>query len=144
MPFIPRFKSLGFSGIFYKSSDKRTDWNAFFSWVSNKENEIWLNKICIENDLSIYDKYDKEERSFKGTIKSHNNKWRIHGEEHKDIDSLSVFLSSLDETIWLDLIIAKIESKNEVLNKGESIADDISKLFEILMPLYKASIKYAT
>jgi hypothetical protein len=50
----------------------------------------------------------------------------------------------LDETIWLDLIIAKIESKNEVLNKGESIADDISKLFEILMPLYKASIKYAT
>ena len=146
------FAQLDESNLYYgfyiersnKSSDKRTDWNAFFSWVSNKENEIWLNKICIENDLSIYDKYDKEERSFKGTIKSHNNKWRIHGEEHKDIDSLSVFLSSLDETIWLDLIIAKIESKNEVLNKGESIADDISKLFEILMPLYKASIKYAT
>jgi hypothetical protein len=124
-----------------KSSDKRTDWNAFLSWVSNIENEIWLNKISIENDLSIY---DKEEKSFKGIIKSHNNKWRIHGKEHEDIDSLSAFLSSLPETIWLDLIIARIENKKEVLNKGESIADDISKLFEILMPLYEASIKYST
>jgi len=123
-----------------KSSDKRTDWNAFFSWVSNAENEIWLNKISTENDLSIY---DKGEKSFKGIIKSHNNKWRMHGEEHEDIDSLSSFLSSLPETIWLDLIIAKIENKKEVLNKGKSIVGDISKLFEILMPLYKASIKFA-
>jgi hypothetical protein len=122
--------------------DKRTDWNAFLSWVSNIENERWLNKVCMENDLSIYDKYDKKERSFKGTIKSHNNKWRIHGQEDKDIDSLSAFLSSLPETIWVDLIIAKIENKREVLNKRDSIADDISKLFEILMPLYKA-IKHA-
>jgi len=124
-----------------KSSNKRTDWNAFLSWVSNIENEIWLNKISIENDLSIY---DKEEKSFKGIIKSHNNKWRIYRKEYEDIDSLSAFLSSLPETNWLDLIIAKTENKKEVLNKGESIADDISKLFEILMPLYKASIKYST
>jgi hypothetical protein len=120
-----------------KPSDKRTDWDAFLSWVSNIENERWLNRISIENDLSIC---DKEQRSFKGVIKSHNYKWRIHEQEDKDIDSLSAFLSSLPETIWVDLIIAKIENKKDVLNKGESIADDISKLFEILMPLYKASI----
>ena len=124
-----------------KPSDKRTDWDAFLSWVSNIENERWLNRISVENDLSIC---DKEQRSFKGVIKSHNYKWRIHEQEDKDIDSLSAFLSSLPETIWVDLIIAKIENKKDVLNKGESIVDDISKLFEILMPLYKASIKYST
>lgn len=123
-----------------KSSDNRNDWDTFLSWLSNVENEIWLNKISIENDLSIY---DKEGKSFKGIIRAQNNKWTIHGEEDENIDSLSGFLSSLPETIWLDLVIAKIENKKEVLNKGGTIADDISKLFEILMPLYKASIKYA-
>ena len=123
------------------SSDKRTDWNAFLSWVSNIENEIWLNKISIENDLSIY---DKEEKSFKGIIKSHNSKWKKDGKEHEDIDSLSAFLRSLPETRWLDLIIAKIENKKEVLNKGQSIVEDISNLFRILMPLYKASILHIT
>jgi hypothetical protein len=124
-----------------KSSDERTDWNGFLSWVSIIENEICLNQISKANDLSVF---DKGEKSFRGIIKSHNNKWRIHGQEHKDIDSLSAFLQSLPETIWLDLIIAKIENKEEVLNKGGAIAGDISKLFEILMPLYNASIKHST
>ena len=100
-----------------------------------------LNKLCIENDLSIY---DKGEKSFKGIIKSRNNKRKIRGEGHEDIDSLSVFLSGLDETIWPGLIIAKIENEKEVLDKGESIADDISVLFKILMPLYGLSIKYSS
>jgi len=127
-----------------KSSDKRTDWNAFISWVSNVENEIWLNKISIDNDLSIYEKFDKKEKSFEGIIKSYNNKWRIHREKYEDIDSLPAFLSNLPGKNWVDLMIGKIENKKEVLEKGESIADDISKLFEILMPLYKASIKSST
>jgi hypothetical protein len=120
-----------------KPSDKRTDWDAFLSWVKNIENERWLNKISMDNDLSIY---DKEQRSFKGVIKSRNYHWKIHGQEGEDmnIDSFSAFLSTLPEIIWVDLVIVKIENKKEVLNKRESIAEDISKLFEILMPLYKA------
>ena len=100
-----------------RPSDTQTDWNAFLSWASNIENERWLNKICIGNNLSIYDNYVKKERSFKGTIKSHNNKWRMHEQEDKDIESFPAFLNSLPETIWVDLIIGKIENKEDVLNK---------------------------
>jgi len=53
-------------------------------------------------------------------------------------------LDELPKKRWVDLHIAKKVNKDEVLTKGETIADDISALFEILMPLYEASTAHAT
>jgi len=85
--------------------------------------------------------HDLEEKSFSGIIKSLNEKWEIH---NKEILSLSNLLDELPKKCWVDLHIAKKVNKDEVLTKGEKIADDISTLFEILMPLYGASTAHAT
>jgi len=42
-----------------------------------------------------------------------------------------------------NLRLAKKVNKDEVLVKGEKIADDISTLFEALMPLYEASVAHS-
>ena len=123
-----------------KSSDNWLDWNAFLLWLNNTENEIWLKEISEKNDLSIY---NKGKKSFTDMIKSRDNQWIIQEKSNEDIDSLSAFLKSLPEDRWLDLIIGRIEDKEGVLSKKESIADDISQLFETLMPLYKASTEYS-
>lgn len=118
--------------------DVKNDWNTFISWLKDAKNEYWLNEIVSEHSLGIY---DLEEKSFSGTIKSFNEKWEIHGEE---MLSLSNFLDKLPTKRSLDLHIAKKVNKDEVLIKGEQIADDISALFKILMPLYEASTAHAT
>jgi hypothetical protein len=38
----------------------------------------------------------------------------------------------------VDLQIAKIIEKDEVVTRGVEIADDIARMFEMLMPLYEA------
>lgn len=124
-------------------TDVKNDWNTFISWLKDAKNESWLNEIVSEHNLGIY---DLEENSFSGTIKSFNEKWKIHNNKiHSEgMLSLSNFLDKLPKKCWIDLHIAKKVSKDEVLIKGEKIADDISALFEILMPLYEASTAHAT
>ena len=119
-------------------TDVKNDWNTFISWLKDAKNEYWLNEIVSEHNLGIY---DLDEKSFSGIIKSLNEKWEIHSEE---ILSLSNLLDELPKKYWVDLHIAKKVNKDEVLIKGEKIADDISTLFEVLMPLYEASTAHAT
>jgi hypothetical protein len=60
--------------------------------------------------------------------------------QEKSLDSLSDFLKKLSEgSRRIDLQIAKAIDKNEVVEKGVNIADDISGIFESLFPIYKAS-----
>ena len=124
-------------------TDVKNDWNTFISWLKDAKNEYWLNEIVSEHNLDIY---DLEEKSFSGTIKSLNEKWEIHNNEihSEEILSLSNLLDELPKKCRVDLHIAKKVNKDEVLIKGEKIADDISTLFEILMPLYEASTAHAT
>ena len=42
----------------------------------------------------------------------------------------------------VDFQIAKIVEKDEVVPRGVEIADDIARLFELLMPLYEASVVF--
>ena len=133
-------------GFYIERSDNplntKNDWNAFISWLKDAENEYWLNKIVSKHNLCIYDLDDK---GFSGIIKSFNEKWKIHNSEmhSKEILSLSNFLDTLSKECWIDLHIAKKVNKDEVLVKGEKIADDISTLFEALMPLYEASAAHS-
>jgi hypothetical protein len=60
----------------------------------------------------------------------------------QEIESLADFLDSLTDSTWVDLQIAKIVEKDEVVPRGVEIADDIARLFELLMPLYEASVVF--
>jgi hypothetical protein len=118
-------------------TDVKNDWNTFISWLKDAKNEYWLNEIVSKHNLDIY---DLDEKSFSGIIKSLNKKWEIHSEE---ILSLSNLLDELPKKCCVDLHIAKKVDRDKALSKGEKIADDISTLFEALMPLYEASTAHS-
>jgi hypothetical protein len=122
-----------------QGKDVQDDWNAFIAWLRDVKNDAWLNKVVYEHDLSIYDM--KEEGAFTGTIMSAGGKWRLFNEgQEQGIESLADFLDDLtDSTRVVDLQIAKIIEKDEVVTHGVEIADDIARMFEMLMPLYEAS-----
>ncbi len=124
-----------------QEKDTKKDWNAFITWLRDADNESWLNKVVSEHDLSIYDV--KDEPAFTGAITSTGDKWRLSNKGHKqEIESLADFLDSLTDSTWVDLQIAKIVVKKKVVTRGVEIADDIAGLFELLMPLYEASVVF--
>ncbi|UCG80629.1 MAG: hypothetical protein JSV60_11900 [Desulfobacterales bacterium] len=121
-----------------EEKDAKDDWNAFMAWLRDAENEFWLHKLVSEQDLSIYD--IKGEGAFTGTIVSGGEKWRWSNEDQEqEIESLAGFLDGLTDSAWVDLQIAKIVDKDEVVTRDVEIAYDIARLFEMLMPLYEAS-----
>ena len=121
----------------YVFLDAKDDWNAFIAWLRDAKNESWLNKVVSEQDFSIY---DIEEDAFAGIITSDGGKWRLSNKgQEQEIESLADFLDGLTDSTRVDLQIAKIVEKDEVVIRGVEIADDIARLFEMLMPLYEAS-----
>ena len=58
--------------------------------------------------------------------------------QEQEIESLADFLDDLTDSPRVDLQIAKIIEKDEVVTRGIEIADDIARMFEMLMPLYEA------
>jgi hypothetical protein len=122
-----------------EATSGRDDWSAFIEWLREAENESWLKKIASEHDFSVYD--IEEEGAFAGTIMPAGEKWCLSNEGRKqEIESLADFLSSLTDSARVDLQIAKIVDKDKVVPRGVEIADDIAQLFEVLMPLYEASV----
>jgi hypothetical protein len=124
-----------------QEKDTKKDWNAFVTWLRDAENDSWLNEVASKHDLSICDV--KEQGAFAGTIMSAGGKWCLSNEGHEqEIESLADFLDSLTDSTWVDLQIAKIVEKDEAVARGVEIADDIARLFELLMPLYEASVVF--
>jgi hypothetical protein len=122
-----------------QEEDTRRDWDAFIAWLRDAENESWLKKQASKHDLSIFDV--KEEGAFAGAITSTGKKWSLSNKDgEQEIESLPNFLNDLTDNPCVDLQIAKIVEKNKVLPRGIDIADDIAGLFELLMPLYEASV----
>jgi hypothetical protein len=113
------------------------DYAAFLDWLKDPENEKWMCRTAAENNIAIY---DIEERGFKGTIRAEADQWQIHHPDgREDIDSLCTFLDALPGDRGVALNIARIEPKANVLKKETAISEDISGLFEVLMPLYEAA-----
>lgn len=120
-----------------QAMDAKDDWNPFIAWLRDDKNDSWLNKMVSEHDFLIYDM--NKEGSFTGTIMSGGGKWRLFNEgQEQEIESLADFLDDLTDSTRVDLQIAKIIEKDEVVTRGVEIADDIARMFEMLMPLYEA------
>lgn len=124
-----------------KEDDPRKDWNAFLLWMKDPNRESWLREVALANSLSVYD--HKPRGSFKGVIHPSETAWRlVVGKEEQEVPSLADYLEGLPERTWIDLQICKTVPKAEALEKGEQLAEDIARLFEILMPLYRASLTH--
>ena len=122
-----------------EATSGKDDWSAFIEWLREAENESWLKKIASEHHFSVYD--IEEEGAFAGTIMPAGEKWCLSNEgREQEIESLADFLSSLTDNTRVDLQIAKIVDKDKVVPRGVEIADDIAQLFEVLMPVYEASV----
>jgi hypothetical protein len=124
-----------------KEDDPRKDWNGFLLSLKDPNRESWLREVASANALSLYD--PKKKGAFEGRIHPSENGWRlVNGSEETEIPSLADFLEQLPDGKWLDLQICKQVDKAEVIEKGEQIAEDIARLFEILMPLYQSSLAH--
>jgi hypothetical protein len=140
--FVRLDKDYLYYGFYVERSNEKSqvkdDWNGFVEWLSDVKNESWLKEIVGEYDLRIYDTKD-DIRPFDGQIKVGDGNWRLgNGGDAKDVESLAGFLKQLPDTTCVDLQIAKITGKGDTIARGDKIAGDISGLFDILMPLYKA------
>ena len=119
-----------------QAMDAQDDWNAFIAWLRDAKNDSWLNEIVCKHNLSIYDM--KKEGALTGSIISAGGKWRLLNEgQEQEIESLAGFFDDLTDSTWVGLQIVKIVEKGEVVTRGVEIADDISRLFAVLMPLYE-------
>ncbi len=118
---------------------KEDDSNGFVDWLSDVKNESWLKGIMEEYDLRIYDMKD-DARPIDGQIKVTEGNWRLgSGGDEKDVASLADFFAQLKDPTWVDLQIAQVAGKGDAIARGIEVAKDISGLFDILMPLYKAA-----
>jgi len=133
-------------GFYIERSNKKSeseikeDWSAFLEWLKIPENESWLREAIEKNQLCVYDQYGGD-RPFAGKITVVNGSWHlVDANKEEDIPSLAGFLEQLPRTHSLDLQIAKIVGKEDILSQGGKVAEDIAGIFEILMPLYRAAI----
>ena len=123
-----------------QTMDAKDDWNAFIIWLRDPENESWLKEIVSEHDCSVYE--IEKGHVFAGTISLAAGTWRLSNQDHeREIESLVDFLDGLtNEGTPVDFLIAKTVEKDKVVTRGIKIADDIARLFELLMPLYEACV----
>lgn len=139
--FVKLDKKYLYYGFYVKSSPKpevEDDWDGFLGWLGQTDNESWLKAIVDEFDLRICDMKNKA-RSFDGSIRADQEKWRlVQGEATQDIASLAEFLKQLPPASSIDLHIAKATPKDDTMARGQEIVSDISSLFDMLMPMYKA------
>ena len=123
-----------------KKFNGKDDWHAFMTWLKEPGNERWLKETAAEYDLRVFDKQEGG-KPFSGQVSVVNGNWRMRdGDEEKDIESLADFIKTLPVTDQVRLNIANVVKKDVGLSRRVKIAEDISGVFDALMPLYKASI----
>jgi hypothetical protein len=120
------------------SGTEESDWHALMAWLDKPENDSWLNKQCGSHDLCLR---DLSNQGFTGTLEAKDGQWVQKGLDDKetDVDSLSAFLLAAGKSGAVDLRIEKRLAKEAAIEKKQSIAGDMSTLFENLMPVYAAA-----
>lgn len=122
-----------------KVEDGKGDWNAFLKWLKEEQNEQRLKEIAFDRNLIVY--HFNKDGDVAWKIRSNDNQWLIDKKgSEKPLESLHGFLDEYSNgSRRLDLQIAKAIDKEDVISKGVGIADDISRVFEVLFPIYEAS-----
>ena len=120
------------------SGTEESDWHALIEWLDKPENDSWLNKQCSSHDLCLC---DLSRQGFTGTLEAKEGQWVQKGPDDKEtnVDSLSAFLHDAGKSGAVDLRIEKRLAKGKAIEKKQTIAAEMSTLFENLMPVYAAA-----
>jgi hypothetical protein len=115
------------------------DWNAFMEWLRQQTNEARLKELMIDHELSMVNL--KRDCHISWKIEPAEENWTlVKKDKKKPIQSLPEFLDVLSgNSKRVDLFITKEMDKDDVISRGDKIADVISRTFESLFPIYEAS-----
>jgi hypothetical protein len=118
----------------------RGDWEAFLGYMLDSENEKRFKDLAFDRKLSIYQLNKDGEVAWK--VYSTGETWMIDRKgAEKPLETLGGFLEEFSGAARrVDLSIAKAIDKEEAISRGVEIADDISHVFEVLFPIYEASV----
>ena len=112
-------------------------WNAFADWVTRQESEDMIHALAADNTLTVN---NRAQIAF-GELAPGEDGWRVMGPNvTKTVDSLTAYLESAPAAGGVDLEISRKIDRQEAVARGADIAEDIAKIFALLMPLYQATI----
>ncbi len=123
-----------------QANDPHYDWRSFINWLKNDSGEKLLKNILTDKDLKLFVCENLKDKKYaEYFLTPADSGWK---KEDEKIKSLVTYLNNLDAQRWISFYVYNEISKETVVFRGNLIAKDIADVFEQLMPLYKASIKY--
>lgn len=132
-------------GLYIERSDKKADNQGdsirFLSWCENPENLRWLHDALCRSKAVITNPYEGwPDLSFNGTLEPTEEgfSWKEEGQNKVFArDDLPRILNSLPADRWLDIVLARVLSRDDAIAEGERIASTIAEWFNSLLPVYQ-------
>jgi len=111
------------------------DWEVFSKWFARDENQRRVQILAAENELAIYD----QARPALALVPFEGG-WHLHEGNLQQIDQkAAAFMAGVPDTGTASLEVARKVEKSAAVARGKDIVEDISALFLLLMPLYRAA-----
>lgn len=124
-----------------QESDKKQDWDGFVIWLSIPENDVWLRSDAEKQSLTVNLEITMDNLTRTDTLTSTGESWlRESRGVEKEYSTLAEYLNLLSQETEISFKVVKTMSKNDVVEKGIGVVDDISSVFNHLMPIYSASV----
>jgi hypothetical protein len=128
----------GFHLPHLQPSAETSDWNRVLIWLQKPENDAWLLRQCMANELYLM---DLSLKGIAGRLEAQEDQW-VYGPDAdtpQKVDSLGAFLADAAKNAEIDLRIEKRLAKQATIDRKETIASDLATLFASLAPLYTAA-----
>lgn len=117
--------------------DVSTDWDTFIYWLTQQENEETLRSIAAEDELTVCN----IKTPSSGTLRASDNGWHNSESGQKPVtETLAAYIDGTPETKAFDLEFSTTINKNEAVESGLDIAENIAQLFTRLLPLYRGAV----
>lgn len=133
-------------GLYVERSNERSenqdDWLRFLAWTGDPENCNWLHRTLLRTGARLINPYQAHPHlSFYGSVIPLKDGSFRHDADKSSVfaaTALPVFLSSLRDDLWLNLVIARTISRDDTIAQGTRIGSTIGDFFNTLLPVYES------
>jgi hypothetical protein len=113
------------------------NWDNFVRWLTLDENAAVVHSVALANDMTITEKNESGDYPITPVTEG----WQAgEGEKKHAVGEFAGLIEKLSGGNSGMLEIAKRMDKKDALARGEEVADEIAKLFSMLMPLYEGAL----
>jgi hypothetical protein len=112
------------------------DWRNFSDWAARDESHRMLLTMADEHDLRIYDR----SRPASGIFTFSEKGWRAEDGPKGQSLTLIELIESLSDNHNALFEVSQSVEKVDAVARGKEVAEDVSKLFSQLFPLYATSV----